>query len=285
MTDTSLEYLTFRSEGDRHPVFFIYHLSGDVNFYRDLAVELGPDQPSYGLLSPAYFDESKAPESMEQAASRIVDLLKTQFNDSRPALVGYSWAGWLAFEVARQWTEQGGEMPYVCILGMSAPFTRMPGWKKVLHMIRWLPSWLWEVCSDSSTLPRILSAVKRFSSKPAFAEAPNVQEWSKDGLPRHHIKIGNRYKPVVKIPIPIELIREKDEYHKNAHPLHYYSTDHLPDAGWTKFAHAAPHVSWLSTSHRDIMLQPVVSKLAEIIRRRMNDFYDGKEINTLQYNL
>ena len=156
---------------------------------------------------------------------------------------------------------------------MSAPFTRMPSWKKVLHMIRWLPSWLWEVCSDSSTLPRTLGAVKRFSSKPAFAEAPNVQEWSKDGLPRHHIEIGNRYKPIVKKSIPIELIRETDEYKKHAHPLHYYSTEHLPDAGWTKFAGIAPNVSWISSSHRDIMLQPVVSKLAGMIRGSLEKFY------------
>ena len=271
----------FERQGTRPPVFCLYHVSGDVNFYRDLALELQPDQPVYGILSPAYFDKTKVPASMEEAASRVVTLLKDQFQCTAPALVGYSWAGWLTFEVARQWMEQGGEAPYVCVLGMPAPYQRLSRWGKLFHLIRWFPIWLWDVLRDGSAWSRLLAAVRRFATKPSFAEAPNLQEWSKDGLPRHHIEIGNRYQPVVRKPIRIDLIREIHEYKKHAHPLHYYTSEEKPDAGWTKVAGVAPNIQWIESMHRDIMLPPFVGKLAEIIRQGIEESH-RKRGNTTQ---
>jgi amino acid adenylation domain-containing protein len=269
---------TFNGNGTKPPLFCLYHLSGDVNFYKDLARELGPDQPVYGILSPAYFDQAMAPASMEEAASRIVSLLRERFEErfggSAPMLVGYSWAGWLAVEVARQWMEQGGAQPYVCVLGMPAPYRRLSRWGKLAHMLRWLPFWIWDVLRDGSTWRRLLAAMSRFAKKPVFAEAPNVQDWSKDGLPRHHIELGNRYQPVLSKPIRIHLIREIHDYRKHAHPLHYYTSEEKTDAGWTALAGIPPLVTWIDTKHRDLMLPPDVIKLAEIVRHGIAEFSD-----------
>lgn len=269
---------TFNGKGTRPPLFCLYHLSGDVNFYKNLAFELGADQPVYGILSPAYFDEAMAPATMEEAASRIVTLLQDRFekrlSGSTPLFVGYSWAGWLAFEAARQWMEQGGAQPYVCVLGMPAPYKRLSRWGKLIHMIRWMPFWLWELLRGGSAWSRLLSALRRFATKPTFAEAPNVQEWSKDGIPRHHIEIGNKYQPVVSKPIRIELIRETPEYKKHAHPLHYYTSEEKPDAGWAKVAGTPPRIIWIESQHRDIMLPPIVGQMAKVIRETMDRFYE-----------
>lgn len=270
---TPADVLTLSAGGESRPIYCLYHASGDVNAYMDLARELGAKNPVYGILSPAYFDESKAPATMEEAAGLVVSILKKEFHETAPALIGFSWAGLLAFEVARQWVELEGGAPFVCVLGMAAPFSQVTRFGKLLHMLRWLPSWLWEVIRDGSAVTRLASAARRFSSKPAFAEAPNFQEWSKDGLSRHHIEIGNRYHPVVRKPIHIDLIREVYEYKSTAHPLHPYSNEEKPDAGWTKVAGVAPCVTWIDSHHHNIVKPPTVSKLAKVIRGAMDRFY------------
>jgi len=75
-------------------------------------------------------------------------------------------------------------------------------------------------------------------------------------------------------PIRIELIRETLEYKKHAHPLHYYTSEEKPDAGWAKVAGTPPHITWIDSQHRDVMLPPVVGILAAMIRSALDRFYD-----------
>ena len=110
----------------------MYGLDGDVYHYLELAKALGNDQPVYGIRSLALDDPEKQPRSMEEAGARALRWLREVCPDRPPALVGYSWGGILAFEVARQ---MGVDAVYVEDEGGAKTLRRgqvLPGGARVL---------------------------------------------------------------------------------------------------------------------------------------------------------
>ena len=113
------QMITLQAAGHRPPVFFLYGVSGDVSHYLELSKALGPDQPVFGIRSDALDDLNKLPQSMEEAGAGVLRSIREQHPDCVPALVGYSWGGPLAFEVARQWLRGGSAAPFVAMIGAT----------------------------------------------------------------------------------------------------------------------------------------------------------------------
>ena len=280
-----IELITFREEGDRRPICCMYHLSGDVNAYASLAESLGSDQPIFGVLSPALQDQKLLPSSVEAAAAPIVELLRRRYGGLSPALLGYSWAGLLAFEVARQWRESEHQELQVIIIGMDAPMQLLTSRKKILHFLRWAPYWIPEFSvwflgwlknffgDKGHRFSRLKGICHRMITEPMLKELPKLQAWADSGLPREHVLMGFRYRPKLTCPLRIDLIRETHEFIDRGHPTRPYSQSHKFDAGWHEWAGYPPNITWLESNHQDIVLPPTVDKLARKIRTAMDRFY------------
>ena len=98
--------------------------------YRDLARQLGPNQPVYGI----YIDDEVDPErpriplqmripvdSVEFLAARYLDRIRAIQPNGPYQLGGESFGGVVAFEIARQFAEQGEEVALVVLLDANAP--------------------------------------------------------------------------------------------------------------------------------------------------------------------
>jgi thioesterase domain-containing protein len=102
-----------QTNGTKPAIFCIGALNGEVILFRRLALELGPDQPLYGLQPFSLVDHLATVETL--AASYIEQL--RQFGEPRPfCLLGYSFGGLVAAEMAHQLRKAGAEPPILLLI-------------------------------------------------------------------------------------------------------------------------------------------------------------------------
>lgn len=263
--------LALRKQGARPPVFCLYCHDGDIGGYFDLVEALGNDQPVFGLRSPALQDLSLLPQSMEEAAAEVVRWIRKVQPHAVPSLVGYSWAGLLAFEVARQLAKTEGIQCYTALVGISAPM-RPPNFVfRLTHFARYFPPWLWNLITDHKErrkrLMRWRTMTLGIKRHLADASLPVEEgDWASSPISRHMIGLMERYLPLTKPDISVEVFRERDEIRYPPHPLRFWKTDNLPDDGWNRWTRQPNRVHWLDGDHSTVLKPPLVSNLARAIR-------------------
>ena len=105
--------------GSRSPLYCIGAVDGEVIVFRRLALELGPNQPLYGLQP---FRLQGPRRTVEQLAAAYLRELR-RGGESRPfVLLGYSFGGLVAVEMARQLQRNGVNPPMVVLIDASYPF-------------------------------------------------------------------------------------------------------------------------------------------------------------------
>jgi amino acid adenylation domain-containing protein len=113
---TASPIVPIQPKGSRRPIFCIGPLQGEVIMFRPLALELGPEQPLYGLQP---FDLPEHPLTVEGLASSYIQELK-KWGESEPfCVVGYSFGGMVAVEMAQQLVKNGAEPPIVVLIDSS----------------------------------------------------------------------------------------------------------------------------------------------------------------------
>ena len=108
------------------PLYMVHPIGGDIYFYRDLAKRLSTSQPVYAFQARSLSgDVPPFDDIQKQASAYLEDLLEKQAHG--PYLLGgSSYGGLVAYEMARQLTEQGEEVPLVVLVDTPAPGA-MPG--------------------------------------------------------------------------------------------------------------------------------------------------------------
>lgn len=255
--------LALHRAGTRPPLFCLYELTGDVGRYFELAAELGEDQPVFGIRSPALHDLERVPDSMEAAARQVRAWLREFWPTGPFALVGFSWGGQLAFEVARQYAHDEGFNPFCGLFGTSAPPRRPSLAVKFVHALRWLPSWAWRLMQDNGhRWERIRTAFlsARFLRNLVAEEKLLFPAWANTPLSLEFIKLGHRYQPTISRPVSIHLFREHGTFLHESHPANFALTDHLGDGGWRHWAGCEPEVHWLDGDHMMVLKRPQVTR-------------------------
>jgi thioesterase domain-containing protein len=90
-----------RRGGRKMPLYCIGALSGEVLLFRRLALELGPDQPVIGLQPFRLCEESGRLLRVEEIAQHYLEEMKADGLQGPFALLGYSFGGLVALEMAR----------------------------------------------------------------------------------------------------------------------------------------------------------------------------------------
>ncbi|HTZ44781.1 MAG TPA: amino acid adenylation domain-containing protein [Jatrophihabitans sp.] len=91
-----------RPTGSRRPLFLVHPLGGNVLCYRGLAERLGADQPVYALQAPGSVEGSEPLASVPDLAARYVAAIRRIQPTGPYNLGGWSFGGFIAFEMARQ---------------------------------------------------------------------------------------------------------------------------------------------------------------------------------------
>jgi thioesterase domain-containing protein len=109
-----------KPEGRRPPLFAVPGHNGDVFCYVALARHMDPDQPLYGVQPPGV-DGSEPLRSVERLAAYEVEQIRRLRPEGPYLLAGYCAGGTVAFEVARQLSEQGQRVALLALLASPFP--------------------------------------------------------------------------------------------------------------------------------------------------------------------
>ncbi|MEM7028583.1 MAG: amino acid adenylation domain-containing protein [Chloroflexota bacterium] len=111
-----------QEEGTEPPFFGVHGGNGEVLFYRQLAKELGPNQPLYAFRRQDLVgEENIAYASIEDAAAQYIVAMKTIQPQGPYHIGGYCIGGIIAFEMAQQLSEAGDEVALVALIGTGFP--------------------------------------------------------------------------------------------------------------------------------------------------------------------
>ncbi len=107
--------LTLRS-GTGDPVFCVHGGFGLAVRFAGLAAHLPPGRPVIGLQSPAVDLSAPLPESLEEVAESYADTITARQPAGPYHLVGWSYGGLVAHEVAVRLQARGAEVATLCVL-------------------------------------------------------------------------------------------------------------------------------------------------------------------------
>jgi amino acid adenylation domain-containing protein len=106
-------------DADRPTLYVTHDLLGSVFRYGSLAEALGPDQTVRGFESPALTGERFPFTRIETLALRYVTELQKDQPEGPYHLLGYSFGGILAFEMARQLRRAGEEVALLAVVDIG----------------------------------------------------------------------------------------------------------------------------------------------------------------------
>ena len=265
--------LALQPLGHKPPFFCVHSIGGGIFHMRYLADGMGQDRPFFSLCVTAKDDDLS--ETIEQIAARYVAaILKRRPAEPFYHLGGYSFGATVAYEMARQMTEQGYKIGMLAIIDSC-----WPGWKLTLGNV--LPT----VCQWAINVPRFVrDEASVFSTARLKGQVSRtVHGWfhAALGLPptianlldlnRHepetfarleaHLRVSLAYKPRQCL-VPVELFRA------NVQPIRFPCQDYA--LGWGVVAERAVTVHRVSGNHYSMVNEPHVFRLAELISNALD---------------
>jgi len=106
--------------GDRPPFFCVHPVAGNALCYRGLARELGPEQPFWGLQTPALTPGVEPLETVEEMAEAYLGEIREVQPEGPYRLGGWSFGGLVAYEMARRLEAAGEEVALLALLDTLA---------------------------------------------------------------------------------------------------------------------------------------------------------------------
>lgn len=102
--------------GDLHPIYFISGLRGNVLNFHTVARYLGPDRPVYALQPPGLDGKLPFLGSVEEVASHYINEIRSLQPHGPYHLAGYSFGGFVTFEMAQQLRRMGEEVGLAALI-------------------------------------------------------------------------------------------------------------------------------------------------------------------------
>jgi len=133
---------TFHSGGSGCPIFFVAGLGGSTSDYEHIAAQIDARHPAYGLNARSRFAETSGVSVESIAASHAIEIERIIPPSQSMVLVGHSFGGIVAFEIARQLRNKGflNVLPIVIDMPAINAAPRATG-QKLLDVLRNLPAW------------------------------------------------------------------------------------------------------------------------------------------------
>ena len=120
-----------QAKGTRPPLYVVSGLHGHVLVFHRMAFYLGEDQPVYGLVPRGLNGRESYHISVEEMAAHYVEAIRTARPEGPYRLVGHSFGGLVAFEVARQLIAQGGVVSLLGLVDTIEPHYSRRVWKSL----------------------------------------------------------------------------------------------------------------------------------------------------------
>jgi len=248
--------------GSRPALFGVHGIGGGVLCYRDLAAHLGAEQPFYGLQAPALAGQPAEYLTVEQMAELYVRAIREVQPTGPYHLLGLSFGGLIALEMAQQLARAGERVALLGLLDSTGPgYPRFP-----------------------SRLRRMVAHLRYFLAQPAAGRGHYVKvraEALRDLLRRRCL--GTWYRRVYRsgdtLPrllddIGIGHIQAAREYRRSEYPgeITLFRAELQPigcipewDNGWSPVARGGVEVLPVPGEHASMVEEPHVAALAAAV--------------------
>lgn len=113
--------IAMKSSGRLPPFFCVHAAFGSVFPYHRLAMHLDDEQPFFGLQAPGLDGECPPLEHIDAMADLYIESVKSLQPEGPYFLGGYSFGGWVAYEMACKLVENGDKVGLLAVFGTSVP--------------------------------------------------------------------------------------------------------------------------------------------------------------------
>lgn len=117
--------VAIQPQGSKPPLFCIHGAGANVLMFRELAQNLGTDQPFYALQSRALDGKALPLTTIEEMAQAYLQEIRSFYPEGPYLLAGYSMGNFIALEVAHRLTSEGKDVALLALL--DPPPLRSPG--------------------------------------------------------------------------------------------------------------------------------------------------------------
>jgi thioesterase domain-containing protein len=240
--------------GRKTPAFLIPGAYLEVMVWKRLVSYMDTDRPLYGVQPMRSNHNLPSRLSIEQAASLFVRDIKDIQNAGPYLLIGYSMGGMIAFEMARQFSKQGEEVSFLCLVDSLPPGPRREANladRLRIHLgnLQDLP-WLERFQYLRDHTRSMLIRLSRHAAKPGAL--PINRLIAHDRLAAARLAM-DRYSPEEIYPGPVTIFRVTD------HPW-YIRWD--PLAAWQSHIQGKLTTIDIPGDHATVMQEPFVQELA-----------------------
>lgn len=112
----------FNVDGPLSPLFCVHAVSGSAFTYLEMARLLGADQPVYGIEAPGFDGDREPVRSLPALAAEYVEILQAFRPEGDLRLLGWSFGGVVAFDMAQRLTATGRKVAQVILIDSGLPW-------------------------------------------------------------------------------------------------------------------------------------------------------------------
>jgi amino acid adenylation domain-containing protein len=279
------DLLLLQPLGNATPLFCLPGSNGHGFYFRDLAINLGNEQPVYGLETPGRDRPSALRDSVPAHATQLIEVLRQQQGKSPYILAGYSSGCAVAFEMAAQLEQQGEKVGLLAIF--DAGLVSHPEY----FTDRAELDWIWQIIQRIEALKGVSLGLKyadlaaqsdeqtRWDLAAEYLYRYNVlPEHSTLSLLKTNMKVMKvlthnyvNYRPNHPISAPIVLFRAQEVHEIVMQELQAISDYDLPDWGWQAYTKNPVKVISVPGNHGRMLYEPNVKLLARQLQALMVD--------------
>lgn len=277
------------NRGDGRPLFLVHPMGGNVLCYLPLARHLPAGLPVYGLQAAGTDPGSEPIDSVERIAAAYVTAIRRVQPNGPYSIGGWSFGGFVSFEVARQLREAGEEIADLLLIDSIAPSDDGRSEADPDALIRWF---FWELlwlehggAAPVTTIPEDLTGDEKFAFIADLAvDAGVLPPGSTGALVRRlftmfaaHWEALRNYRPPV-VDQDMTLLHATGPLPPVLAPMHdTLGTQHRdPGNGWTRWTGGHLDIVDVPGDHLDLMEEPNVRYVAKVIARALDHAEVGK---------
>jgi aspartate racemase len=255
-------------KGSKPPLYCVHGAEGNILIYRDLSIQLGEDQPLYGLQTTGLDGTQPLLTRFEEMAALYIREIKTVQPEGPYYLAGYCLGGALAYEMAQQLRAAGEKVGLVALFetyraeawreGATYPFILYHKLQNVAFHARNM------AMLDGKERTEFLRRKARIEATRARMQLKSVYRKAVEILSRGAIKGGQLpHVKVSKMNDRAEMLYEPKPYDGRVvlfRPRALFARCEDPAFGWGDLAAVETHV--LSVYPRGMLIPPFVNMLA-----------------------
>src|SRR5579883_1014783 len=257
--------VAIQPNGSKPPLFCMHPIGGEILCYRNLSILLGLDQPFYGLQSKGLDGKQSPHIRVEDMASHYIREIQTLQPHGPYFLMGYSFGGTVAFEVARQLHRQGEKIGILVMLdNLRAGYdSRAPFWKRMFLHVQNVSQ------QGPAYLKRKLVGWREWG---AYTVKHRLENYKKSLNP--HVSKTDEHLEVIDANIlaaetydfpvysgQITLLRTEDQNRSDAVGMRYD-----PQYGWGHLATGGVDTYYIPGSHSSLLEEPHIQEVVRIMK-------------------